>query len=187
MPVKGDIFGFIGACQFPIDPLHVRGNAANLEDRTMRFFTWEWILIPRREHLFCFVLQLGCIPKTCKGSILPLKEHWKALLTELANQTTSCRNSPRITRYFDLQRLQVQRVTVCESIQPKMSLEETVSCTCMTSPIRRKQIRLKPVMKLTLSRAYAIVSHLYFIKARISLDVTKNLLVLPDTSFENVR
>ena len=41
------------------DPLHVRGNAANLEGRTIRFFY-------RSENFFCFVLQIGCIPMMCK-------------------------------------------------------------------------------------------------------------------------
>ena len=33
------------------------------------FFTWEYISIPGREHLFCFVLQIGYIPMMCKGSV----------------------------------------------------------------------------------------------------------------------
>ena len=42
------------------DPLHVHGNAANLEDRTIRFFY-------RSENFFCFVLQIGCIPTDVQG------------------------------------------------------------------------------------------------------------------------
>ena len=45
-----------------IDPLHVCGNAANLEYRTIRLFY-------RSENLFCFVLSLAAFPQTCKGSI----------------------------------------------------------------------------------------------------------------------
>ena len=44
-----------------IDPLHVCGNAANLEYKTRFFY--------RSENFFCFVLQIGCIPMMCKGSI----------------------------------------------------------------------------------------------------------------------
>lgn len=49
----------------PLYELHVRGNAANLGDRT-RSFT---ISIPRIDTSFCFVLQIGNIPMMCKGSI----------------------------------------------------------------------------------------------------------------------
>ena len=40
-----------------IDPLHICGNAANLEYRT----------IIKSENLFCFVLQIGCIPTDVQG------------------------------------------------------------------------------------------------------------------------
>ena len=53
------------------NPLHVRGKAANLEDRTIRFFY-------RSENLFCFVLQIGCIPMMCKGSIEDSDNHWSS-------------------------------------------------------------------------------------------------------------
>ena len=43
-----------------IDPLHICGNAANLEYRTIRFFY-------RSENFFCFVLQIGCIPTDMQG------------------------------------------------------------------------------------------------------------------------
>ena len=46
-----------------IDPLHVRGNAANPEGRTIRFFYMRIDLV-----LSCFVLQIGCIPMMYKGS-----------------------------------------------------------------------------------------------------------------------
>ena len=42
------------------DPFHVCGNAVNLEYRTIRLFY-------RIEHLFCFVLQIGCIPTDVRG------------------------------------------------------------------------------------------------------------------------
>ena len=42
-----------------IDPLHVCGNAANLEDKTRFFY--------RSENFFCFVLQIGCIPTDVQG------------------------------------------------------------------------------------------------------------------------
>ena len=43
-----------------VDPLHVCGNAVNLEYRTIRFFY-------RSEMFFCFVLQIGCIPTDVQG------------------------------------------------------------------------------------------------------------------------
>ena len=55
-----------------IDPLHVRGNAANLEDRTILFLHENRILIPRSD--FFFVLQIGCIPMMCKRSVEALRK-----------------------------------------------------------------------------------------------------------------
>ena len=43
-----------------IDPLHVCGNAVNLEYRTIRF-------LYRSDNFFCFVLQIGCIPSDVQG------------------------------------------------------------------------------------------------------------------------
>ena len=43
-----------------IDLLHVWGNAAKLEYRTIRLFY-------RSDNFFCFVLQIGCIPTDVQG------------------------------------------------------------------------------------------------------------------------
>ena len=43
-----------------IDPLHVRGNAANLEDKTKEIFASV-------KKSYCSVLQIGCIPTDVQG------------------------------------------------------------------------------------------------------------------------
>ena len=43
-----------------IDPLHVRGNAANLEDKTKEIFASV-------KKSYCSVLQIGCIPADVQG------------------------------------------------------------------------------------------------------------------------
>ena len=44
----------------PYHPLHIRGNAANFEDRTIRvFFYMKIYLNSQRENFFCFVLQIA--------------------------------------------------------------------------------------------------------------------------------
>ena len=48
-----------------MDPLHVCGNAANLENRTKIFFY-------RSENFFSFVLQIGCIPIDFKSIVFLL-------------------------------------------------------------------------------------------------------------------
>ena len=53
---------------FGINPLYIRGNAANLEDRTMIFIYMRIDLNPQK-NLFVFSLQIVCIPIMCKGSI----------------------------------------------------------------------------------------------------------------------
>ena len=59
-----------------IDPLHVCGNAANLEYRTIRLFY-------RSENFFCFVLQFGCIPTDVKGVYILLITDSDLFLTSL--------------------------------------------------------------------------------------------------------
>ena len=52
-------------------PLDVRGNAANLENRTIRFLhTDENRSQFPEEKISRFVLQIGCIPMMRKGSIV---------------------------------------------------------------------------------------------------------------------
>ena len=43
-----------------IDPFHVCGNAANLEDKTKEIFASV-------KQSYCSVLQIGCIPTDVKG------------------------------------------------------------------------------------------------------------------------
>ena len=43
-----------------IDPLHVCGNAAKLEDKTKEIFASV-------KQSYCSVLQIGCIPTDVKG------------------------------------------------------------------------------------------------------------------------
>ena len=62
-----------------IDPLHVCGNAANLEDRTIRFFY-------RRENFFYFVLQIGCIPTNVQG-VYMLSPLWIAVRVSITDRT----------------------------------------------------------------------------------------------------
>ena len=47
-----------------IDPLHVRGNAANLEYRTIRF-----PLLTEAKISFVLSSRLAAFPQMCKGSI----------------------------------------------------------------------------------------------------------------------
>ena len=54
-----------------IDPLHFCRNAANLEYRTIRF-------LYRSDNLFCFVLQIDCIPTAVQG-VYTVQKHYKTL------------------------------------------------------------------------------------------------------------
>ena len=45
---------------FSIDPFHVCGNAAKLEDKTKEIFASV-------KQSYCSVLQIGCIPTDVKG------------------------------------------------------------------------------------------------------------------------
>ena len=49
-----------GMCDTVIDPLHVCGNAANLEDKTKEIFASV-------KKSYCSVLQIGCIPTDMQG------------------------------------------------------------------------------------------------------------------------
>ena len=52
-----------------IDPFHVCGNAAKLEDKTKEIFASV-------KQSYCSVLQIGCIPTDVKGVYKSFNRSW---------------------------------------------------------------------------------------------------------------
>ena len=62
------------------DPLHVCGNAANLEDKTKEIFASV-------KNSYCSVLQIGCIPTDMQGVYLEVLTNYSQCKFKRCSQT----------------------------------------------------------------------------------------------------